>query len=149
MSLSYFVALSFASFALSQNPAPPVASDQDTREVSRLERVWNEAHLRGDVSALDKLCADELIVTVPEMPVMTKADVLGFWRSGRARITRYETSDTRVRLYGDAAVVTGRLQRTRDFNGRVVEDDWRFTKTYVRRDARWQVVAYHASISAR
>ena len=130
-------------------PPEPVRGIRDALTIGQLERAWNEAHLRGDVPAIDGLCADDMVVTVPEMPVMTKADILGFWRSGRARITRYQTSDTRVRVDGEAAVVTGRLQRIRDFNGRVVDDDWRFTKTYVRRADRWQVVAYHASISAK
>jgi len=124
-------------------------SADDTREINRLEEVWNGAHVHGDVPALDKLCADDLVVTVPEMPVMAKADILGFWRSGRAKVTRYDTSDTRVQIYNDTAVVSGRLQRTRDFNGQVVDDDWRFTKTYVRREKRWLVVAYHASVAAR
>lgn len=127
--------------------APQPATPPDTQELTRLERVWNEAHVNGDVAALDALCDEDLIVTVPEMAPMTKADILGFWRSGRARITRYDTSDARVQVYGDAAVVTGRLHRIRDFNGTVVEDRWRFTKTYVRRGQRWLVVSYHASVS--
>jgi len=121
------------------------SSATDLSELTRLERVWNDAHIQSDVGALDILCADDLIVTVPEMPVMTKSDILGFWRSARARITNYETSGTIVRVYGDAAVVHGRLRRTRDFNGRLIDDDWQFTKTYVRRSDGWQVVAYHAS----
>lgn len=129
--------------ALHAAPQPP--STTDTAELTQLERVWNEAHQRGDVGALDTLCAGDMSVTVPEMPVMTKADILGFWRSGRAKVTRYQTSDIAVRIYGDAAVVNGRLRRTRDFNGRVIDDDWQFTKTYVRREGRWQVAAYHAS----
>ncbi|HSC08373.1 MAG TPA: nuclear transport factor 2 family protein, partial [Steroidobacteraceae bacterium] len=67
-----------------QVPDPP-----ETQEILRLERVWNEAHLRGDVAALDALCATDLIVTVPGMKPMSKADILGFWQSGRAKITRY------------------------------------------------------------
>ncbi|MGH9382920.1 MAG: nuclear transport factor 2 family protein [Vicinamibacterales bacterium] len=120
-------------------------SADDTRELTRLESVWNEAHVRGDVPALEGLCADDLVVTVPGMPVMSKDDILGFWRSGRAKITRHDTSEIRVKVYGDAAIVIGRLRRTRDFNGRVTDDDWRFTKTYTRRDNRWRVIAYHAS----
>jgi ketosteroid isomerase-like protein len=132
-----------------QSPSQPPSGPDITLNIGQLEREWNEAHLGGDVPAIDRLCADDMVVTVPEMPVMAKADILGFWRSGRARITRYETSDTRVLVHGEAAVVTGRLQRRRDFNGRVVDDDWRFTKTYLRRGDRWQVVAYHASVSAK
>jgi len=134
---------------LSLTPFQAVPHTDDTRELTRLEQVWNDAHLRGDVAALDRLLADGLVVTVPEMPVMTKADILGFWRSGRAKITRYETTETRVQVHSDTALVIGRLRRTRDFNGTVVDDDWRFTKTYVRRPGAWVVVAYHASTAAR
>ena len=114
-------------------------------ELIRLETVWNQAHLTGNVAALDELCADALVVTVPGMPAMGKADILGFWKSGRAKITRYETSELHVQPLGDTAVVNGRLRRTRDFNGKVVDDDWRFTKTFVKKGNRWQVIAYHAS----
>jgi hypothetical protein len=57
----------------------------------------------------------------------------------------YRTSDIRVRVYDNAAVVTGRLQRTRSMNGREISDDWRFTKTYVRETGQWHVVSFHAS----
>jgi ketosteroid isomerase-like protein len=120
----------------------------DAAELSRLETVWNNAHLNGDADALDRLWADDLIVTVPKMPVMAKADALGFMRSGHMKILRYETSDLRIKVYGDAAVVTGRLQRTRSINGKELGDDWRFIKVYVWRARRWQVVAWQASESA-
>lgn len=123
-----------------QVPSPPAA-----QEILRLEGVWNDAHLRGDVPALDALCATDLIVTVPGMKPMSKADILGFWQSGRARITRYDSSDVRVVVHGSTAVATGRLTRTRDFNGTVVNDLWRFTKTYSNVGGRWVLVAYHAS----
>jgi hypothetical protein len=48
-------------------------------------------------------------------------------------------------LYGDAAVVTGRLKRTRLVDSKEIRDDWRFTKVYVRRTSAWRVVAWHAS----
>jgi len=102
------------------------------KELEHLETVWNEAHERGDPAALDALWADDLEVVVPKMPVMSRADVLSFARSGRMKFLHYTTSDLHVRVYGDAAVVTGRLQRTRTLNGNEMSDDWRFTKTYVR-----------------
>ena len=95
----------------------------------RLETVWNEAHERGDSTALEAVWADDLEVAVPKMPVMSRAEVLSFARSGRLKFLRYTTSDVHVRVYGDAAVVTGRLQRTRTLNGNEISDDWRFTKS--------------------
>jgi ketosteroid isomerase-like protein len=125
------------------------ANDADVKELQRLETVWNEAHKRGDSNVLDALWADDLEVAVPKMPVMTKAEALSFARSGRMKFLHYTTSEVRVRVYGDAAVVTGRLQRTRTLNDREFSDDWRFTKTYVRESGKWRVVSFHASEAAQ
>jgi len=121
----------------------------EAREILRLEEVWNQAHLRGDVSTIDRLCADDLVVTVPGMPRMSKADILGFWQSGRARMTRYDTTNVQVAVHGETAVATGQLARTRDFGGRVASDAWQFTKTYSKEQGRWVLVAYHASDAPR
>jgi hypothetical protein len=140
-------------FTISLVAAAPIPAqskrDVDVKELEHLETVWNEAHERGNSNALEALWADDLEVIVPKMPVMTKADVLGFARSGRMKFLHYETSDLRVRVYGNAAVVTGRLQRTRSLNGNEISDDWRFTKTYVRQSGKWRVVSFHASEAAK
>ena len=121
----------------------------DIAELTRLEQVWNDAYVHGNVEPLEQLLADDLIVTMTDMSVLSKAQSIGLLRSGRLKFPRYETSDIRIRVYGDAAVVTGRLQRTRTVNGTNVDDDWRFTKVYIRRSGKWQVVAWHASTNAR
>ena len=121
----------------------------DIAELSKLEQVWNDAYVHGKVEPLEQLLADDLIVTMTDMAVLTKAQSIGLLRSGHLKFPRYETSDIRIRVYSDAAVVTGRLQRTRTVDGKNVDDDWRFTKVYVRRSGKWQVVAWHASPSAR
>jgi ketosteroid isomerase-like protein len=133
------IAAAPATFAGSQSPAI------DEAELRRLEAVWNDAHLRADAKALDALWADELIVTLPGMRVLSKAESLSVLQSGRMKFVKYDTSELRVQLYGDSAVVTGRLQRSRDMIGRTLTDDWRFTKVYVRRSGAWRVVAWHGS----
>ena len=121
------------------------AHSSDEVELIRLERVWNDAHVSGDADALDRLWAEDLTVTVPNMQVITKQGAIAIARSRRVKFKRYETSDVRVRLYGDAAVLTGIVERTRVLNGQDVNDKWRFTKMYIRRAGKWQVVAWHAS----
>src|SRR2546425_11781398 len=121
----------------------------DVAELSCLESVWNDAYTHGNVDPLDQLLADDLIVTMTDMATLNKAQSIGLLRSGHLKFPRYETSDIRIRVYKHAAVVTGRLQRTRTVNGNNVDDDWRFTKVYVRRSGKWQVVAWHASTKAR
>jgi ketosteroid isomerase-like protein len=125
--------------------AQSTPSNADRAELQRLERVWNEAHIRSDSEILSRLWADDLEVAVPKMPVMKKGELIKFVDSGRMKFQRYETSDLNFRTYGQSAVVTGRLQRKREINGRTVEDDWRFTKVYQRTDDGWRVVSFHAS----
>jgi hypothetical protein len=131
--------------SLSQT-SPAVAKDAfDLKELHRLEEVWNEAHVKGDTDALDKLWAADLEVTIASMPQMTKAEALKVLRSNTMPFTKYETSGLTVRRFGDGALVTGRLQRDRLQGVKTIRDNWRFTKIYAMRDGRWQVIAWHAS----
>jgi ketosteroid isomerase-like protein len=134
-----FAAASFISIAAKDS------SEADIKELTRLEQVWNDAHLRGDAAALEKLWAEDLFVTIPDMPVMNKEESLAIWKAGKMKFDIYKTSDIRIKVYGNSAVVTGQLVRIRDSKSTKFEDDWRFTKVYVRREGRWQVVAWHGS----
>jgi ketosteroid isomerase-like protein len=125
--------------------APAIADAADVKELHRLEAVWNEAHVKGDADALDKLWANDIVVTVAGMPVMNKAVSLAMVRSGKMPFLKYETSDVRVTPLGTAALVTGRVQRVRSMGGKEVADDWRFTKVYAMNQGRWQVITWHAS----
>ena len=69
----------------------------DIKELYRLEEVWNSAHVKGDADALDKLWADDLIVTIAAMPVMKKSEALAMVTSNRMPFTKYETSELAVR----------------------------------------------------
>ena len=75
---------------------------------------------------------------------MGKAEALAMFKDGGATFSRFETSDVHPRVTGDLAVVTGRLQRTRNFSGRVASEDWHFRKVYRRDASGWRVISYHA-----
>ena len=75
---------------------------------------------------------------------MSKAEALAMFKDGTATFTRFETSDVHPRVTGDLAVVTGRVQWTRDFSGGVASEDWVFRKVYRRDASGWRVIGYHA-----
>jgi ketosteroid isomerase-like protein len=139
------VAVLLAVAVLDQSPKTEASDSKDSEALSRLEAAWNEAHVKGDAAALDRLWAGDLVVTVPGMPAMNKTQSLGVWKSGKFKFDRYESSDVKTKLFGDTAVATGRMQRARTFGDRKMEDDWLFTKVYLRGKDGWQVVAFHAS----
>ncbi|HKA21397.1 MAG TPA: nuclear transport factor 2 family protein [Blastocatellia bacterium] len=122
----------------------------DVKELSGLENVWNNAHLRGDADTLESLWSEDLILQVTNMRPMTKAEALSMLRSSQMKFTWYDTSSLRIQVYGDVAVVTGRLDRIRESpQDNIVTDKFQFTKVYIRRSAKWQVVAWHASTTGR
>ena len=75
---------------------------------------------------------------------MDKGEALARFKDGAATFTRFETSDVHPRVTGDLAVVTGRLQRTRNFSGRAASEDWQLRKVYRREAPGWRVINYHA-----
>ncbi|HEX2644576.1 MAG TPA: DUF4440 domain-containing protein [Thermoanaerobaculia bacterium] len=126
-------------------PPRPSAAEAEA-QIAQLEEQWNQAHLQGDVKVLENLWSDDLSILVPGMKPMTKGDALSAWKSAPVKFTRYETSDRQIQVHGDTAVVIGHLRRSRDFGGKVADDDWLYTKTYARTSAGlWQVMAFHAS----
>ncbi len=143
-----WISVWLVALTLGQAPGSNAPADANVTTLARLEAEWNTAHVRGDAAALEHLFADDLVVVVPGMRVMTKADAVGMFTSGRMKFDRYETSETKFRIYDTTAIVTGRLRRTRVIAGSTVEDDWRFTKVYLRRAGGWQVVSFHASNTA-
>ena len=88
--------------ALAQDP-----QTADVAAVTKLETTWNEAHRRGDAATLQQLFADDLVVVVPGMRPLSKADSLAVMATGKMTFERYESSDLAVRVYGDTAVATG------------------------------------------
>ena len=124
---------------------PGAATTTPEAELLQLEETWNKAHLNGDAATLEALWADEIVVTVPRMPVLNRSDAVAMARSGRIKFRKYDSSGVSVRLYGETALVIGRLERVRERNGQVAEDHWQFTKVYERQDGRWRVIAFHAS----
>ncbi len=141
-----FLAFSLVT-AVAQEGKDSSTNAADRAELERLEKVWNDAHLHGDVAALDALWAEGLVVTVPRMQVMNKAQALAVLKTGRMKFQRYETSDTVFRIFGDSAVVTGRLLRERTFGDKQIQEHWRFTKVYVRREGKWRVISWQGSDS--
>jgi hypothetical protein len=114
-------------------------------EFNRLEDVWNIAHRNGDADALASIWADDLEVVVPRMAPMSKSDALAFARTGHMRFERYDTSDLKLRRYRETVIITGRLQRAYVLGSNRREDDWRFTKVYLRQNGAWRVISFHAS----
>ena len=124
------------------------ASEGDqVRHLTDLQQELARAWVAGDRAAIERIIAPEWTVTGPDGQISTRADVLReVFETRTHRIISLTLDEVRVRVFGDAAVVTGRT-RGRGESGKTPYDvEIRFTDMFVRRDGRWQAVASHASM---
>jgi ketosteroid isomerase-like protein len=95
------------------------------------------------------MVTDDFIGTMPDGTLYTKAQALEFIKTYEGNVTSMVTDEWKVRVYGDAAVVTARNTVKMQLAGKEVTSQERFTDTWIRRDGRWKCVAGHNSTIAQ
>lgn len=121
------------------------ATSDAAEEIRRLETQHNAAIAHGDVAALDKMTSDDYTFITPRGFLVTKAQILKALAKGEFRYEYRQIYDLKIRLYGDAAVVTGRSLYTGQNQGRDHSGAFRYTRVYVRQNGRWLAVAWQAT----
>lgn len=122
-------------FADASDSADPEATTKQA--LIRLEHAWLQALETHDVDALQRILAEDFLDTSYDGQLRTKADQLAGGRDPTIESERL--SELRVRVFGDAAIVTGLNTVTGAQHAWTVRI--RFTDVFVKRDGRWQAVA--------
>jgi ketosteroid isomerase-like protein len=104
-----------------------------------------KALLANDIAAVEELLADELTYVHSNGSLDTKESYLDALRSGATRYLAMEMANLRVRSYGDTAVVTGTMDARVRMGDREVNPKPRALIVYVKRDGRWQMVAWQTT----
>ena len=120
-----------------------------TQEVTTLLREFIAGAGSGDRAIFDKFFADDLIYTRATGVVITKASImesLGKPSPASEGKSSYSAEDITVHEYGDTIIVAFRLEgRTEHTDGKVETAHYRNTGTFLRRNGRWQAVAWQAT----
>jgi uncharacterized protein (TIGR02246 family) len=128
------------------NSADSVQQDATaTRELTTIMLDMAKASIRGDVAFFDNVLADEVIYTTINGEIKNKAQVLDDYRKHNITFKSHVFDEIHVRLYGDLAVVTNRATAVSTYRGKPRRSLTRNTRTFVRRDGRWQVVAFQST----
>lgn len=111
----------------------------DEQQVRRLEQDLIEAFRGNDTASLATIMADDFVFTDPRGRSITKDRWLEDLASGAFAFESIEIEGLRVRLAGDAALVTGLVTlkaRSREggYNGQFGVVD-----VYMKRDGHWQL----------
>jgi hypothetical protein len=116
-------------------------NDATTRTIMQLENGLNEAILKADTAALEKLIANEWFAKASDTSLVTKTQLIDFMKSNGSPWASIKDQDVNVRAYDSAVVVEG--ISTRGLKGSESLLRLRFTRVYARSSNGWQLVAMH------
>jgi hypothetical protein len=129
------LSLSFAVSAL--------AADEEA--IRKLDHENTVATWTADRRWFDQNLADDFVLVTVNGIVKTKDDVVRDLVTPDFSMEPYEPTELQVRVYGDTAIVTGRVFQRFTRRGARYEVDARYTDVYARRKGRWVLVTAHAS----
>ncbi|HVH88500.1 MAG TPA: nuclear transport factor 2 family protein [Terriglobales bacterium] len=109
-------------------------------EITRLEQDRSKAQVQGDVSKLNELLAPEFMEMNVAGQIRTKAENIQAHTSGQIHWQAFDISDTKVQVYGNTAIVTGRLSRKGTLAGRNLSGRSRYTRYYLKKQGHWQAI---------
>jgi ketosteroid isomerase-like protein len=125
-----------------------LAQQSDPRETKLLvlERLWNEAQVQRDASALEQLVSSRFVNTEWDGAISDKQQFLADIKDPRFKPSAVNIQDVKMNFFGDTAVVTGIYHAQGTYEGRPYDHTGRFTDTWVLDSGKWQCVASHTSL---
>ncbi|MGC2474580.1 MAG: nuclear transport factor 2 family protein [Candidatus Sulfotelmatobacter sp.] len=139
--ISFCLLMAFGSIVLAAQQADPRES-----KILVLERLWNEAQVNRDASALDALVSSRFVNTEWDGEISDKQKFLADIKDPRFKPTVANIQDVKMNFFGDAAVVTGVYHTQGTYLGKSYDHVGRFTDTWVLDLGKWQCVASHTSL---
>ena len=109
-------------------------------ELVAIAKAWAAAIVSNDATRIADFLAEEWVI-VSESGIGTREQFLSLVASGDLTHTAMDiVSEPRVLVYGETAIVTGRITNTAHYAGRRFEADEWTTDVFVKQQDRWRCV---------
>jgi ketosteroid isomerase-like protein len=126
-----------------------VAQGNAEQTLIQIERDWCTAHVTRDSAILGRILANDYSAVGSRGAPETKSEALASLKDMTSAVDTCVDTDFKVRVYGDAAVVTALATRSGTYKGAAYKDRQSlYTDTFVRSDGRWQCVASQSTVIA-
>ena len=125
--------------------AMAAAAAKTEQDILKAERDRFNAMVKADAGDLDKLLAVELIYTHSNAQIQDKTGFIADIKSGAIKYVSIEPSELKVRVFENAAFVTGIAAMHVLENGNDLTLKIRYTSAHVERRGGWQLVSWQAT----
>jgi ketosteroid isomerase-like protein len=144
----FLVMLSAACF-----PADCLAGSEDQQaersKLIALENAWNQAQIRRDGEALNRLVSDTFVYTDWDGTLMNKQKFIADSKDPTVETISVVNDDVDVYFYPGVAVVTGAYHTRGKNRGKPFDHYGRFTDTWISSSGQWVCVASHTNLVKR
>jgi hypothetical protein len=135
------------------SPSQTAAPSATARELTGLLNQFLQDAARNNAAGFDRFFADDVIYTHSAGTVTTKAEIMRSVTASAARgprlesTTKYSAEDVTIHEYPDAAIVAFRLVSDEEHSAGKPPTitSYRNTGTFLRRNGKWQVVAWQST----
>jgi ketosteroid isomerase-like protein len=113
--------------------------------VLKAEQEWEDALIKSDVTALDRIYADTMIYTHSNGNVDNKSTYIGNIKSGASKYESMKRDEIKVSVYADTALVTCHWQVNSTSRGNKITTNARYLHVYIKQKGQWRMVAHQAT----
>jgi ketosteroid isomerase-like protein len=112
--------------------------------LKQLERQRYDLMIKKDLKALGDMLAEDMVYTHSNGNTESKEQYLAGLASGKSVYYAVEPEETRVRFYGNTAILNGIAKVDTEVNGQRTTLRLRYTNAYVKRNGKWQFVTWQS-----
>ncbi|MFB3906212.1 MAG: nuclear transport factor 2 family protein [Acidobacteriota bacterium] len=117
----------------------------EKQAVEQAERGWAEAVVAGDLAALEKTLADDLIYTHSNGLTDNKTDYIGKLRSAQTRYLSVDYDSMDVRVYGNAAVVHSKARIKAQTTTAAIDSNLVMLHVWLKSGETWKLAAHQTT----
>jgi ketosteroid isomerase-like protein len=113
------------------------------QHLRQMNDEWLKALVRGDVTTLDRIMADDFMFSYP-LEGDDKAQFIADVTSGNLKVEHISRGQVSVRVFGNAAILTARDSATWLYHGRELSGQYKILEVYSQREGQWKLCAMQA-----
>jgi ketosteroid isomerase-like protein len=122
-------------------PRASAPSSDTQQEISAMLDQYTQALMNKDLATLDRIWADDLTFINLRGELLSKQNRMDNIRSGATAFKSIQLSDKRIRVYGQVAVATFRVDLEAQYSGQEGTGSYRVTTAWARPSGIWQMTA--------
>ena len=140
------VALMFSLIPLTSSRAQETS---DAEQLRSLEMQLTDLYKQRKIDKVAALLDEDFVITFEDGSVYSKTGYISYNAAASLRIVEAETSELRIHLHGNTAVMTGIYHERGDEKGKPYDYRDRFTDVWMKKDGKWRIVASHYAMPVK